>query len=80
MLNDAAITSSLPRYELERITAPTLVISAADDLFGTFDTARYTAEHIPGARFVGFPTGGHILVGHESEEMARIAEFLGAPA
>jgi 2-hydroxy-6-oxonona-2,4-dienedioate hydrolase len=51
--NDATVTSSLPRYELEQITVPTLVISAADDLFGTFDGARYTAQHVPNARFVG---------------------------
>jgi 2-hydroxy-6-oxonona-2,4-dienedioate hydrolase len=43
LLNDAAVTSSLARYELQRIAAPTLAISAADDLFGTFDAARYTA-------------------------------------
>lgn len=39
LLNDAAVTSSLLRYELEKITASTLLISAADDLFGT-STAR----------------------------------------
>lgn len=76
LLNDAAITSSLPRYELERITTPTLVISVADDLFGTFDGARYTAEHVAGARFVGYPTGGHLWVGHQEELMSEIAGFL----
>ena len=76
LLNDAAVTSTLPRYDLERITAPTLVISAADDLFGTYDGARYTAEHIPNARFVGYPTGGHLLVGRQREETAEIAAFL----
>ena len=76
LLNDAAVTSSLPRYELERIAAPTLVISIADDLFGTYDAARYTAEHIPRARFVGYPTGGHLWVGHHREVMAEIAGFL----
>jgi pimeloyl-ACP methyl ester carboxylesterase len=77
LMNDAAVTSSLPRYELERISAPTLVISVADDLFGTFEAARYTAEHIPGARFVGYPSGGHLWVGHHREVMAEIAAFLG---
>jgi pimeloyl-ACP methyl ester carboxylesterase len=76
-MNDAAVTSSLPRYELERISAPTLVISVADDLFGTFEAARYTAGHIPGARFVGYPSGGHLWVGHHREVMAEIAAFLG---
>jgi pimeloyl-ACP methyl ester carboxylesterase len=76
LLNDAAVTTSLPRYELEKITAPTLTISAADDLYGTFDGARYTAEHVPHARFIGNPSGGHLLVGRDAEGNARIAAFL----
>jgi len=58
---DAAL-APLPRYDLEDIRVPTLLISAEDDLYGTFRNARYTAEHIPGARFVGYPTGGHLLL------------------
>jgi pimeloyl-ACP methyl ester carboxylesterase len=78
LVNDAAITSSLPRYELERITAPTLVMSVADDRFGTYDGARYTAEHIPRARFIGYPSGGHVWVGHQKEGSAEIVAFLKA--
>lgn len=76
LLNDASVTTSLPRYELEKITAPTLVISVADDLFGTFDGARYTATHIPHARFIGYPSGGHVWVGHHNEVTSEIAVFL----
>jgi pimeloyl-ACP methyl ester carboxylesterase len=76
LLNDAAVTSTLPRYELERIAVPTLAISMADDLFGTFDGARYTAEHVPGARFKGYLSGGHVWVGHHEEILAEIAAFL----
>ncbi len=76
LLNDAAVTSSLQRYELERIAVPTLAISLADDLFGTFDGARYTAEHVPRARFIGYPSGGHVWVGRQKEVMAEIAAFL----
>ena len=76
LLNDAAVTSSLPRYDLERITAPTLAISAADDLFGTFDSARYSAAQIPGARFVGLDSGGHVGVGQQQRMDAEIAAFL----
>lgn len=57
----------------------TLLISAADDLYGTFPSTRYTAEHIPGARFVGYPTGGHLLLGHWKEACAQVAEFLSSP-
>jgi 2-hydroxy-6-oxonona-2,4-dienedioate hydrolase len=76
LLNDAAVVSSLDRYELERIAAPTLVMSVADDLFGTIDGARYTAEHVPHARFVGYPNGGHLWVGHHKEVISEIAGFL----
>ncbi|HYC35572.1 MAG TPA: alpha/beta hydrolase [Usitatibacter sp.] len=76
LLNDAAVTSSLPRYELERITAPTLVVTARDDLFGTWDSAEYTARHIPGARLIGHERGGHLLVGHEAEQLEAIDAFL----
>ncbi|MGO8756117.1 MAG: alpha/beta fold hydrolase [Gallionellaceae bacterium] len=76
LVNDAAITTSLQRYELEKISAPTLIMSVADDLYGTFDAARYSAEHIPHARFVGYPSGGHLGVGHGKEAMSEIAAFL----
>jgi len=76
LVNDVAIISSLPRYELERIGVPTLVVSTADDLFGTFDTARYAAEHIPRARFVSYPSGGHLWVGHQKEVTSEIIGFL----
>jgi pimeloyl-ACP methyl ester carboxylesterase len=76
LLNDAAVTSSIPRYPLERIATPALAISAADDLFGTFEVARYTAGQIPGARFIGYPSGGHVWVGHHGEVMREIAAFL----
>ncbi len=76
LLNDAAVVSSLGRYELERIEAPTLVISVADDLYGTFDGARYTAEHVPHARFIGYPSGGHLWIGHQQEMNSEVASFL----
>jgi pimeloyl-ACP methyl ester carboxylesterase len=73
---DATISSSLPRYDLEQIRVPSLLISAEDDLYGTFRNARYTGEYIPGARFVGFPAGGHLLLGHWKEAYAEVAGFL----
>jgi pimeloyl-ACP methyl ester carboxylesterase len=76
MLNDVKTLVSLDRYDLERISVPTLAISVADDAFGTFAGARYTAEHIPGARFVGYPSGGHVWVGHQQDIVSEIAAFL----
>ena len=80
LLNDAIVTTQIERYPLERIAAPTLTISAADDLYGTYDAARYSAEQIPGARFLGFSDGGHMLVGRNADVTSAIAEFLAASA
>jgi 2-hydroxy-6-oxonona-2,4-dienedioate hydrolase len=76
LLNDAAVVGSLPRYELERIESPTLVVGLRDDLYGTWDGARYTAEHVRGARFVGYPTGGHLFVGRGRQVVEQVVEFL----
>jgi pimeloyl-ACP methyl ester carboxylesterase len=76
LLNDAAVTTSIARYALEQVSTPTLTISAADDLYGTYDAARYTAEQISGARFIGYADGGHVLVGRNAEVTSAIAEFL----
>jgi hypothetical protein len=51
-------------------------VTARDDLYGTYETGKYTAEHIAGARFVGFADGGHLLVGHQREIDDEIAVFL----
>ena len=76
LIHDAAVTSNLEPYPLERVGAPTLVVSVEDDLYGTFDPARYSAERIPGARFLGFRTGGHLWVGHHREISSAISGFL----
>jgi pimeloyl-ACP methyl ester carboxylesterase len=70
------LLESASRGERERIQARTLSISLEDDLFETYPGARYTASRIHGARFVGFPSGGHVWVGHHSEIIAAIADFL----
>jgi pimeloyl-ACP methyl ester carboxylesterase len=76
--NDARIVLSLARYDLEAIAAPTLAISAADDLYGTFEGARYTAQHVPDGHFIGYPSGGHMLVGRNAAVAAAIDAFLRA--
>lgn len=76
LLNDAAVVTALPRFPLERVTAPTLIISARDDLYQTFAGSRYSAEHIPNARFIGYETGGHMLVGHQVQTTNEMVGFL----
>lgn len=76
LLNEAAILPSIQRYALERIKVPTLTISFADDLYGTYESARYTAGQIGGARFVGYPHGGHMGVGHQQDVWNEVSGFL----
>ena len=76
IMNDARISSALPRYDLENIKAPTLVLSVRDDLYGTFASAQYTASQLPQARFVSYDAGGHIWVGHDNDVLAQIVSFL----
>lgn len=80
LVNDARVVSSPARPAIERIAVPTLAVSTADDLYGTFPVARYAAEHIPGARFIGYPRGGHMLVGCSATASADIAGFLNGVA
>ncbi len=78
LLNEAKVMASLEPFALEHIRAPTLTISARDDLYDTHETARYIAAQVPRARFVGYASGGHLLVGHGPEVMAEITRFLKA--
>lgn len=65
-------------WPLERIGAPTLIVTAADDLYQTLPGARFTAEHIEGARLKIFETGGHLLVCRGDELSVLVADFLSA--
>ncbi len=78
--DDTRLGKSLKPYPLAAIRAPTLVVSARDDGFGTFAAAEYTARQIAGAKFVGFDVGGHLLVGHDAAVQAEIATLLTAVA
>ena len=74
--NDARVTTPTPVPHLERIAAPTLAISAKDDLYSTAAGARYAAEQVPGARLILFPTGGHAWLGHDAVVRDEVAAFL----
>jgi len=74
--SDTAASKRLAPAALEQVTAPTLIISARDDRYGTYAGAAYTASRITGARFIGFDTGGHTWLGHNDEVMARVRELL----
>jgi pimeloyl-ACP methyl ester carboxylesterase len=75
LANEMAVAATLKRYPLERVHVPTLVISAEDDGYRTYDGALYTAEHTHGT-FVGYATGGHLLLGHEHEVRSQVTSFV----
>ena len=77
--SDSRVGKHLVRSPLESIHMPTLIISARDDRYGTYATAKYTASRIPRAKFVGFDQGGHTWVGHDDEVMAEIVKLLVPP-
>lgn len=74
--SDSAVGKGLWPSPLELVRAPTLIIAARDDRYGTFASAEYTASQIPGARFIGFKTGGHTWVGQNDEVITAIAALL----
>ena len=76
--SDSVLGKNMASYPLESIRAPTLVVSVRDDGYGTYASSQYTASRIPGAKFIGFDTGGHIWVGHDDEVQAEIVKLLTA--
>lgn len=77
--SDTAAGKQLAPAPLESIRARTLIISARDDGYGTYPSAKYTASRIAGAKFIGFDEGGHILVGHDGEVRSEIVKLLVPP-
>jgi 2-hydroxy-6-oxonona-2,4-dienedioate hydrolase len=69
-------TPDLVELPLEKIAAPTLIISARDDLFNTAPAAEFAASRIPGARLVIYETGGHLLIGREDAVRTEVRTFL----
>jgi 2-hydroxy-6-oxonona-2,4-dienedioate hydrolase len=74
--SDSTVGKSLVSSPLETVRAPTLIIAARDDGYGTYAGSQYTASRIAGARFISFESGGHTWVGHDREVMAAIADLL----
>lgn len=80
ILNDARVSSALPRYALEAIEVPTLVVGLRDDGYGTYAGAAYCAQNIRSAQFLGFDEGGHLWLGHQAELMEAITKFVKSAA
>jgi 2-hydroxy-6-oxonona-2,4-dienedioate hydrolase len=78
ILHDATIADALKRLDLGSVKTPALLISARDDLYGTFAGTAFTAKAIPEAKFIAYETGGHMLIGHYAELRVGIGDFLNA--
>lgn len=63
-------------WPLERISAPTLIISAEDDLYRTLPGAQFTANGIPGAELQVLKCGGHLMVGQQAKVRKWLKTFL----
>lgn len=77
---DAKMAAAVGRLPLERIATPTLVVAARDDLFGYYESARYTAEAMPNAELVTLERGGHLWVGQQETIWPKVIAFLGRDA
>jgi 2-hydroxy-6-oxonona-2,4-dienedioate hydrolase len=78
MLNDAKLAGDPARVDLTKLKVPTLIISAADDWFGTAATAEDIAQVVPGSKLIIYPTGGHVWVGRDRDVWEQVAAFLRA--
>jgi pimeloyl-ACP methyl ester carboxylesterase len=78
--DDTRLGKGLRPAALETIRVPTLAISARDDGFGTYAGAEYTASRIPDARFIGYDSGGHLLVGRDEAVRIEILKLLATAA
>ena len=73
----AAIVRFDRRADLARITAPTLVIGARDDVVTPAYYSEALGRLIPGARTVILPEGGHFFPVLAAGEFRRlVADFL----
>jgi pimeloyl-ACP methyl ester carboxylesterase len=79
LINEAKNHDSRQRAALEQIDAPTLIVSAADDPFGTQPGAKYTAAHIRNVQSLWPEQGGHLLVGGLEALWPKQAHFLHEP-
>jgi pimeloyl-ACP methyl ester carboxylesterase len=76
LLNEGNTQGTQIQYPLEKITTPTLFISATDDLYKTLAVAKKGARIIPNAELLEFPSGGHLLLGRGDELWPVVAEFI----
>lgn len=60
--NEGAAVSPHQKYDLGSISAPILIIHAADDHINPPEVAEAPPTQIPNARRIAYPNGGHLLL------------------
>jgi len=76
VLNDFEQIKIMEPYPLEKITAPTLVIHAADDRMVPVDHGHLVANSIQDLRFVELSSGGHMMIENHQIIGAEIHFFI----
>ncbi|MFC7704543.1 alpha/beta fold hydrolase [Plastorhodobacter daqingensis] len=76
LANEGAAIDPAHPIDPGAIRVPVLIVHALDDRLAPVATAQFTAQGIPGALTLLFPTGGHLLLGHHEEVRQQIAAFL----
>lgn len=73
---DARVSNAdVNNYSLESMSVPTLIVHTKDDQLASHDASRRAAARIPGARFVGLESGGHLMVGQTTIVRDTLADF-----
>src|SRR5215203_5463134 len=75
--HDRDTLAVLPQAEfrLEQITVPTLVVHAVDDGLQPYSHGENTATKVPGAEFLSYEQGGHLLLLQRDEVREKVATF-----
>jgi pimeloyl-ACP methyl ester carboxylesterase len=68
--------AKIEEWPLGRIEAPTLIVTADDDLYRTAPGSLYSAGRIKGAELKVLKDGGHLMIGRGEEVRETIRDFL----
>ena len=62
-------------FRLEQITVPTLVVHSVDDGLQPYSHGENTASRVPGAEFLSYEQGGHLLLLQLDEVREEVSAF-----
>ena len=63
-------------FRLEQISVPTLVVHAVDDGLQPYSHAENTATKVPGAEFLSYEEGGHLLLLQLDDVREKVGAFI----